>query len=117
MQHSEPAPLDTVYAAPGSPPLDAVRASASEQAAKLRARASKLLLLSLAGFGVSIVAMAVTGSAGLGTFLFLGSALVALAGAGHSVAALTTVGAFGSVLKLSSEPLLVPEAFVAEILK
>ena len=90
MQHSEPAPLDTVYAAPGSPPLDAVRASASEQAAKLRARASKLLLLSLAGFGVSIVAMAVTGSAGLGTFLFLGSALVALAGAGHSVAALTT---------------------------
>src|SRR5271165_644808 len=31
-------------------------------------------------------------------------------------ALVTTVGAFGSVLKVSSEPLLVPPAFVAEIL-
>ncbi len=29
----------------------------------------------------------------------------------------TTVGGFGSVLKVSSEPLLVPPAFVDEILK
>jgi hypothetical protein len=29
----------------------------------------------------------------------------------------TTVGGFGSVLKVSSEPLLVPPALVAEILK
>ena len=90
MVHSEPQTLDSVHAAPGSPSADAVRLNAATRAAKLRARASKLLLFSLAGFGLSIVAMAVTSSAGLGTILFLGSALVALAGAGHSVAALTT---------------------------
>ncbi len=32
-------------------------------------------------------------------------------------ALVTTVGAFGSVLNVSSEPLLVPPALVAEILK
>ncbi len=90
MEHSDPQTLDSVYAAPGSPSADAVRLNAATRAAKLRARASKLLLFSLAGFGLSIVAMAVTSSAGLGTILFLGSALVAFAGAGHSVAALTT---------------------------
>jgi hypothetical protein len=33
------------------------------------------------------------------------------------LAFVTTVGAFGSVLSVSSEPLLVPPALVAEILK
>ena len=90
MDHSYRGTLDEVYAAPASRPADEVRLKAAAQAAKLRTRASRLLLLSLAGFGVSIVATVVTGVAGLGTVLFLGSALVALAGAGHGIAALTT---------------------------
>jgi hypothetical protein len=100
MEHSTPGTLDKVYAPPGSvPEADAARASA--QATALRARASKLLLVSVGGFVVSFALMAVFNSAGIGTVLFLGSALVAFAGAGHSIAALTkglgaTPGATGA---------------------
>jgi len=93
MEHPHPGTLDQVYAAPGPAPYESslheIAAARGARAARLRARASKLLLASVAGFGLSIAAMAVTSSAGLGTLLFLGAALVAFAGAGHSVAALT----------------------------
>jgi hypothetical protein len=85
MEHSQ-ANLDPVYAAPGS--LPDVPDLAAE-AARLRARGAKLLLGSVAGFALSIAAMAATSSAGVGTVVLLGSTLVAFAGAAHSVAALT----------------------------
>ena len=42
---------------------------------------------------------------------------VAVVAVTAEAAVVTTVGALGSVLSVSSEPLLVPPAFVAEILK
>ena len=42
---------------------------------------------------------------------------VAVVCATGEAALVTTIGALGSVLRVSSEPLLVPPAFVAEILK
>ncbi len=88
MEHS-PTPLDKVYAAPGPAAEDSVTENAAAKATKLRARGGKLLLASIAGFGLSFAAMAVSNSAGPGTILFLGASLVAFAGAGHSIAALT----------------------------
>jgi hypothetical protein len=90
MEHSHPSTFDQVYAPPASaahePSLPEIAAA---QAATLRARGAKLLLASVAGFGFSIVAMALTNSGGPGAIIFLGAALVAFVGAGHSVAALT----------------------------
>ena len=86
MDHSRAATLDPLYAAPDAAPH--VTEHAAAHAARLRARGGKLLLASVVGFGLSIVGMAVTSSAGIGSVLFLGSALLAFAGAGHCVAAL-----------------------------
>src|SRR4051794_1712878 len=93
MEHSRAANLDPVYAAPHSTP------QVSDPAAvRLRTRGGKLLLASVAGFGLSIVAMPVTNSVTVGTLLFLGSALVALVGAGHGIAALTKGAAVGGTV-------------------
>lgn len=90
MEHPHPGTLDEVYAAPGAAPNEAsLPELAAARASRLRARGAKLLLASVAGFGLSIAAMTVTSSAGVGTLVFLVAALVAFAGAGHSVAALT----------------------------
>ena len=89
MDHSHPANLDPVYAPPGSTPRVSPPGLAAAQDVRLRARGAKLLVASVAGFGLSIAAMAGTRSSGLGALLFLCTSLVALAGAGHSIAAVT----------------------------
>jgi hypothetical protein len=83
MEHSHPGTLDEVYAAPQS----AMLGTAAATAAKLRTRAAKLLGASVLGFALSIgVAFAAKGG-GLAALFFLGSAIVALVGAGHGVVA------------------------------
>jgi hypothetical protein len=90
MEHPHPGTLDHVYAAPADP-ADAfaaeLRAAATKAAADLRKRAAKLLVASVVGFALTL-SLAFATRSPLPLLLLLGAALVALAGAGHAVAAL-----------------------------
>jgi hypothetical protein len=84
MEHPHPGTLDHVYAAP-----DAARApsAAVASAARLRSRAAKLLLASVAGFVLSIVVGVGMRSSSVPSLAFLLAALCGMVGAGHGVAA------------------------------
>ena len=87
--HAAEPVLDRVYAAPMAPPQAEARLA---RASKHRARAGKLFGASVLAFGITIVVMIASTASSPGVPLFALSALLALAGAGFSVAALVIGG-------------------------
>jgi hypothetical protein len=84
MEHPHPGTLDHVYAAPDAA---SARSEVVASAARLRSRAAKLLLASVAGFVLSIVVSVAVRSSAVGSLAFLLAALCGMVGAGHGVAA------------------------------
>lgn len=85
-------PLDRVYAAPGAEPEAAEekeRAAKVEAARGVRTRSAKLLGLSVAAFGLSILLLGITSGRGSpAALVLLVAAALGVAGAGHSIIAL-----------------------------